>query len=118
MRIPSRCFLVITSCAMAEPAFAHDSWISREKARDPESGAWCCNEHDCQMLSPDQVFQEKDGVIVVTTFFGEEHRFSVARSRVLPSQDGQYWACLSMEQASRGRGVHLGIRCFFAPLVQ
>src|SRR3954451_21522904 len=103
------CMSCLLGCAwlFAEPAYPHDSWISREKFRDPQSGDWCCNEHDCKALGPDQVWQQKSDMKISVPFFGEDRSFLVPKSRILPSRDGNYWACLSTEAASQGRGVRL-----------
>lgn len=117
MKIAVMC-LCIFSVLPAMPVQAHDMWISRGKFRDPVSGAWCCNADDCHPLEPDQVWHEDHGVTITIPYFGETHSFVVPNGRIQPSGDGQYWACLSTESASRGRGVHLGVRCFFEPLTQ
>jgi hypothetical protein len=87
---------------------AHDSWISRHQFYDPSSGAWCCDEHDCSVLDDVAVREIGDGFII-------EGRHFIARHRVLPSGDGQYWACFN----TGGKGLHereKEVRCFFAPL--
>lgn len=89
-------------------AIAHDDWISRNQFYDPMSRAWCCDEHDCFPLAVEKVK-------VMGTGFVVEGQYFVARHRVLPSSDGQYWACFNGE----GRGPHdrpKGVRCFFAPM--
>ena len=105
-------------CALAAPAGAHDSWISREKFRDPQSGAWCCNEHDCETLNPGQVWHHRDSVSIATTYFGEQNEFVIPNERILPSRDEKYWACMSTESVSHDRGISLSVRCYFEPLVQ
>lgn len=104
--------------AFVQPADSHDSWISRNRFRDPLTGQWCCNEHDCNILSVDNIRQFKDSFEITIAYFGEDKKFVVPNSRILPSLDGRYWACLSTETVSRGRGVRIGVRCFFAPLDQ
>ena len=87
---------------------AHDSWISREQFRDPESGAFCCDEHDCGSLTNDDVQYTGSGYLINGQYF-------VADQRVLLSGDSRYWACFNSE----GKGPHdrpKDIRCFFAPL--
>jgi hypothetical protein len=87
---------------------AHDSWISRNQFYDPISGAWCCDEHDCSTLD-DVAVRQMDGGFII------EDRHFVARHRVLPSSDDQYWACFN----TGGKGPHgreKEIRCFFAPM--
>ena len=92
--------------------------MSREQFRDPVSGDWCCNEKDCQPIDSGQVRHERGKVTVVIPYFGETRRFTFSSSRILPSGDENYWACISTEAASHGRGVRLGMRCFFEPLGQ
>jgi hypothetical protein len=87
---------------------AHDSWVSRYQFYDPDSGAWCCDEHDCSILD-DVAVRQMDGGFII------DDRHFVARHRVLPSRDGQYWACFN----TGGKGPHgreKEIRCFFAPM--
>jgi hypothetical protein len=89
-------------------AFAHDDWISRHQFSDPMSHAWCCDEQDCFPLAQEAVRIIGNGFVVDGQYF-------IARQRVLPSSDGQYWACFNSE----GRGPHdreKGVRCFFAPM--
>jgi hypothetical protein len=94
--------------AFPHMAFAHDSWISRQQYSDPETRASCCNEHDCFPLDDDDVQTSTEGFVISGQYF-------VARQRILPSSDNQYWACFNSE----GRGPHdrkKGVRCFFAPM--
>lgn len=111
---PATACLVVTMIAVqalfqfTQPARAHDSWISRQRFHDPNSGAWCCDEHDCSALEEIDVRDTGDGFMVAGKYF-------VARQRVLPSTDGSYWACFNSE----GNGAHdrkPGVRCFFAPM--
>lgn len=91
-----------------EGAFAHDSWISRQQNYDPESHASCCNEHDCFPLKSEDVITLGGGFIINGQYF-------IVRQRVLPSGDGQYWACFN----TGGKGPHAtekDVRCFFAPM--
>ena len=87
---------------------AHDSWISRHEFYDPVSGAWCCDKHDCSALDDIEVRQVGGGFIIEGGHF-------IARQRVLPSSDDQYWACFN----TGGKGPHQRekeVRCFFAPM--
>lgn len=92
----------------SQVALAHEAWISRQQYYDPESRASCCDEHDCFPL-------EDEDVLALGGGFEIKGQYFIARQRVLPSSDGQYWACFNSE----GRGPHdrkKGVRCFFAPM--
>jgi hypothetical protein len=99
---------VLALFVSAQSVFAHDAWISRQHYYDPESRASCCDEHDCFPL-------EDEDVLALGGGFEINGQYFIARQRVLPSSDGQYWACFNSE----GRGPHdreKGVRCFFAPM--
>ncbi|HEX7109474.1 MAG TPA: hypothetical protein VF224_09570 [Aestuariivirga sp.] len=99
---------VLTLFVSTQGVFAHDDWISRQKYYDPESHASCCDERDCFPLEDEDVLALGEGFEINGQYF-------IARQRVLPSGDGQYWACFN----SDGRGPHdreKGVRCFFAPM--
>ena len=113
MKVRSTLFVLL---AVSQPVQSHESWISRDKYRDPLTGQLCCNKQDCRTLSSEEVSQYKDRFEIAVPYFGEMKKFTIPSSRILPSQDGEYWACLSSESFSKGRGVRLGVRCFFAPL--
>jgi len=67
---------------------AHDSWISSNQLRDPVSGQWCCNEHDCEAEPADGVRETREGYLIVST--GEVIPFA----RAIPqSADGRFWRC-------------------------
>lgn len=100
--------VVLALLATSQLVQAHDSWISRHQFYDPGSGAWCCDEHDCSALDNVEVREMGGGFII-------EGRHFIARQRILPSSDGQYWACFN----TGGKGPHereKEIRCFFAPM--
>lgn len=88
--------------------FAHDNWISRQQYSSPESQALCCNENDCFPLADEDVRASAKGFVISGQYF-------VARQRILPSGDSQYWACFN----SKGTGPHdrkRNVRCFFAQM--
>ena len=114
----SRSCLLAWYCILTGPAAAHDHWMSRQQFRDPVSGDWCCNEHDCQPLDSGQVHHVRGKVTVTIPYFGEDRRFTFTSRRILPSGDENYWACISTEATAHGRGVSLSMRCFFEPLGQ
>ena len=99
-------FSAILVCPTA--ASGHDSWISRHKFRDPYSGAWCCNEHDCSPLDETRVVETKEGYVV-------DRKFFVPRGRAMPSYDSQYWACFN-PGGLHGHGPKRDVRCFFVPM--
>ena len=101
-------FVVLAVLFSTEVVLAHGSWISRNQFYDPSSGAWCCDEHDCSALDEQTVRPIGDGFMI-------DGRYFIARQRVLPSSDGQYWACFN----TGGKGPHARekeVRCFFAPM--
>src|SRR4051812_3099913 len=83
MRIAS---LSLALIAFPHIAMAHDNWISRNKFHDPQSGEWCCSEHDCTALDDVRIQHQADGYVI-------DRKYFVAHKRVLPSHDGRYWAC-------------------------
>jgi len=100
--------VVLTVFLSTPGAFSHDNWISRKQHSDPQSRALCCNEHDCFPLNDKDVQMAANGFVINGQYF-------VARQRILPSNDSQYWACFNSE----GIGPHdrkKDIRCFFAPM--
>lgn len=117
MRV-SNCCVLGCACLFSTPAYPHENWISREKFRDPQTGDWCCNAHDCHEVSPDQVWHQRDSVTLKFPFEGVKRDFEVPNTRILPSRDGKYWVCISAEATARGRGITLSVRCFFEPLIQ
>ena len=80
--------------------FAHDSWISRGKFRNPETGEWCCGKHDCFAIPASMVRISATGYEL--PYLGE----TIPYRKVLPSADDKYWRC------HRPDGTR---RCFFAP---
>jgi hypothetical protein len=105
-------FMRVTATALAlvvgQPAYAHHSWISSHRFRDPVSNEWCCNANDCSALEDERVREIAHEFIV-------DDRYIVASKRVLPSHDGRYWACFE-PGGIHGHGPKRSIRCFFAPM--
>jgi hypothetical protein len=80
-------------------AFSHDVWINREK-RVNAQGEWCCNQHDCEPVSSEDVKENGVGFVLVSS--GEVIPYSEAQV----SGDHQYWRC---------RRPNKTVRCFFYP---
>lgn len=81
---------------VATPAFAHDTWINRER-RTNAAGEWCCNVADCSVV---QAKETPRGYLILDT--GEE----VPRAEWSLSGDADFWIC---------RRADKSIRCAFAP---
>ena len=109
-RLRSRLVRVLFSVVLVLPtiASAHDSWISRQKLRDPNSGEWCCNENDCSALDEVRIVETKEGYVV-------DRRFFISKDRAIPSYDGRYWACFD-PGGLHGHGPKRDVRCFFVPM--
>jgi hypothetical protein len=89
-------------------AHAHDSWISRHQYRDPVSGNWCCDDHDCTPLADSDVARTVGGYLVAG-------KYPVDHRRALASGDERYWICFNEE----GKGPHdrvRNVKCFFVPI--
>jgi hypothetical protein len=72
-------------------AVAHDSWISRNRLTDPQSGEWCCNHIDCAAVAPGGLNEVSGGYSISET--GE----TIPYARVIwRSQDGTWWRCRNM----------------------
>jgi len=98
-------FFGLTVCAQV--ALAHDNWISRKQYRNPSSGAWCCDDHDCSPINDRDIQRTGHGFLIVGTYL-------VSYEHVLPSGDDRYWVCFNKE----GTGPHdraKDVRCLFVP---
>jgi hypothetical protein len=84
----------------ASAGYAHDSWISGGKFRNPNTGEWCCGKHDCFPVPSSLVAPVNKGYEI--RHLGE----IVPYDQALPSADDRYWRC------HRPDGTR---RCFFAP---
>lgn len=70
------------------PAKAHDHWINQNKLVDPVTGAWCCDERDCEMIPAGGVTPVEGGYKIEDT--GEV----IELKRVIwKSMDGRWWRC-------------------------
>jgi len=99
--------LLLWLTVSAQFALAHDSWISRKQYRNPWSGAWCCDDHDCSPIDDRDIQRIGHGFLVVGTYL-------VSYDHVLPSGDDRYWVCFNKE----GTGPHdraKDVRCLFVP---
>jgi hypothetical protein len=95
----------------AQHSPGHDLWISKEMVRN-KNGEWCCNEHDCEAISAEDVHERRDGFDVRLVFAANpplesriERRF-IPRSQAQESKDGKYWHCRRPDRTTR---------CFFFP---
>jgi hypothetical protein len=94
---------LVALAALVTIALAHDSWISRQQMRDPQTKEHCCNEHDCQAES----------VREVPGGYATQGGDVVPYSRVIwNSADGRWWRCryLGGERMSARRAASLGRR--------
>jgi hypothetical protein len=72
-------------------AVAHDTWISRNRLTDPQSGEWCCNHIDCAMVPAGGVSESSGGYLV-----GETGEVIPYQRIIWKSQDGVWWRCRNM----------------------
>ena len=89
--------------AIVSTAFAHDSWISRDRIKN-NAGEWCCGEGDCFVVPTESVKTNGVGY----ELFGVE---TVPYAETLPSQpdpDG-------VRRFVRCKRPDGSRRCFFAP---
>src|SRR5262245_57412884 len=101
-------FAALTILGSTQVAVAHDNWILRQRFHDPVSRSWCCDEHDWLPIDEEEVEVTGNGFLLSGRYF-------VARERVLPSNDTQFWVYFNPER----KGIHeraKNVRCFFAPL--
>src|SRR5262245_38872422 len=98
--LPLARLLVFIPLVLAPAALAHDHWIARGGFRSPVNGEWCCGNHDCVALAPEQVKANGVGYDLL------DRNETVPYREAQTSMDGQYWRC-HRPDGSR--------RCFFAP---
>jgi hypothetical protein len=60
--------LLVWLTVSAQFALAHDTWISRKQYRNPWSGAWCCDDHDCSPIDDREIVRTGHGFLVVGTY--------------------------------------------------
>jgi hypothetical protein len=81
-------------------AAAHESWISKNKLRDPLSNQWCCNHIDCAEVPQSGVREVNGGYLLAET--GE----TIPYTRVIwASPEGTWVRCryMSGEKANQTR---------------
>jgi hypothetical protein len=91
--------IVAAALGASQAAFGHDVWINREK-RVNAQGEWCCNQHDCEPVSADDVKENGVGFVLISS--GDVIPYAEAQV----SGDHQYWRC---------RRPNKTVRCFFYP---
>lgn len=106
--MPILWFIALCAIALAWPAFAHDSWISRGGYRNA-GGEWCCGHGDCFLIPKQFVSMTGRGYVIVRNPWvgiGPAQVEEIPFAETQPSQDGEFWRC-KRPDGSR--------RCFFAP---
>lgn len=96
---------VLALAALSAPARAHDVWADGSAVP-----AWikdaCCGPEDVHRLGPDQVHRVDGGYRI------DGYPYVIPESRLLPSQDGNWWA---FYRGSDG-GELSSVYCFFGPM--
>jgi hypothetical protein len=107
----------LSALALASPAIAHDQWSNGGKVP-----AWikqsCCGAADAHHLRPEQVHDYGDWY-EIDGYFANGGKIS--RAKVLPSQDGEYWAFWADYPAQAGMmgnqpASQSTVYCFFVPM--
>ena len=116
---------VVATLLLATPSLAHDSWISQDELRNPVTQEWCCGRGDCGIVMPAPRATSAGWAIQgdeIIDISGRRIRVDevVPYNEVLPSPDGYFWRCHTVE--SKNYDVHGHVdwvdgnrRCFFAP---
>ena len=95
-------FLVLLASSVAA---AHESWISRNKLRDPLSNQWCCNHIDCAEIPKEGIREVNGGYTLAET--GE----TIPYTRVIwASPEGSWVRCRFLHGADAGK-----TRCLIGP---
>lgn len=79
-------------------AWAHGEYMWIQE-RDKRLGTACCGEHDCHKVKVELLPS-------AYRFAWDGHTYTVPLAEAKPSEDGQYWACITEPDY---------LRCFFAP---
>ena len=88
----TRLILVALVLLTGSFAFAHDTWISRNRMVDPQSGEWCCNHIDCAEVPKGGVGEVTGGYLIAET------REVIPHTRIIwNSADGSWWRCRNMQ---------------------
>lgn len=99
--------LVLPILLAATPTYAHDYWANGKAVPDWVKSL-CCGPADAHLLEPDQVHQNKAGDYYFTG--PGAYKGIVSAKRVLPSQDGHYWAFYACVEPT------CIVYCFFVPM--
>jgi hypothetical protein len=118
--------LIVSLLFLIGPSPAHDSWISRERFRNPVTLDWCCGREDCGIVMP-----APKATAVGWAIHGEEildldgRRLRVdevvSYDETLPSPDGYFYRCHVVARDYEAGGDLRDYfwdgerRCLFAP---
>jgi len=108
--------LIVSLLFLISPSPSHDSWISRERFRNPVTLDWCCGREDCGIVMP-----APKATAVGWAIHGEEildldgRRLRVdevvSYDETLPSPDGYFYRCpIVARDYERPSGLFLGWR--------
>jgi hypothetical protein len=117
--------LAVAAFLLVHPSLAHDSWISNDGLKNPATEEWCCGRGDCGVVMPAPKVTAVGWAIhgdVIIDISGRRIRVDevIPYSEVLPSPDGYFWRCHTVESKNydvRGHADYVDgkRRCFFAP---
>ena len=117
--------LVIAMLSLMGPSPAHESWISKQGAKNPVTGSWCCGVHDCGIVMPAPIATSAGWAIhgdVIIDVNGRRVRVDevVPYGEATPSPDGYFWRCHTLLGTFYDVQNHVSYadgerRCFFAP---
>ena len=104
--------LILGALLIASPALGHDTWISRNDLKDPQSGHPCCDHRDCAEVRPGGVKHVAGGYLIADT----EEIWPTSRV-VWGSQDGKWWRCAYSSGTPLGNlpGRRTSTRCLIGP---
>jgi hypothetical protein len=116
----------IGTLLLVHPSVAHDAWINENGLRNPATQEWCCGRGDCGIVIPTPRATVAGWVIhgeEIIDINGRRIRVDevVPYNEVLPSPDGYFWRCHTVESKNYDVHGHAGDyvdgerRCFFAP---
>jgi hypothetical protein len=106
--------LAVAAFLLVHPSLAHDSWISNDGLKNPATEEWCCGRGDCGIVMPTPKVTAVGWVIhgdVIIDISGRRIRVDevIPYNEVLPSPDGYFWRCHTVENDEATR-IHRGPR--------